>query len=100
MQDFILLMHNDAKTNVENTLLDAWSRYIETLQMKGVFQGGSSIGSGICKNALGSSKTITSHLVGYIRIQVENLAHEEELLQGNPVFEAEGTVEIRELYKE
>jgi hypothetical protein len=40
---------------------------------------------------------ITGHLSGYVRIQAESLSHAKTLVQGNPVFEAGGTVEIREL---
>jgi hypothetical protein len=35
--------------------------------------------------------------VGFIKVQAESLDHARELLKGNPVFEAGGTVEIREL---
>ena len=97
MPDFILFMHNDLGNTKRQGESLAWSQYIEKLQAKGVFQGGSSIGSGVCKNVSGSKTNITSHLVGYIRIQANSMRHVEELLVGNPVFEAGGTVEIREL---
>ncbi len=97
MPDFIVFMHNDCIVHETQNPTAAWSRYINSLQAKGVFQGGSSIGPGICKNTSGSTKSITRCLAGYIRIQAESLSHAEDLLQGNPVFEAGGTVEIREL---
>jgi len=97
MLDFMLFMHDDAKSNQTKDASDAWRLYIESLKTKGVFQGGSSIGTGICKNSAGSNKTITSQLVGYIRIRADSLKQAEEILSGNPVFEAGGTVEIREL---
>lgn len=40
---------------------------------------------------------ITAHLSGYIRVQAESLEAAKALLDGNPTFEAGGTVEIREL---
>jgi len=40
---------------------------------------------------------ITVYLSGYIRIQADNMSHARKLLEGNPMFEAGGTVEIREL---
>ncbi len=92
-------MHDDAGTDEKEAGEDAWSHYIELLQAKGVFQGGSSLGSGACKNKSGTTKNITSCLVGYIRIHADSQSHAEELLRGNPVFEAGGTVEIRELLK-
>ncbi|MGB0910001.1 MAG: hypothetical protein ACPGYT_06535 [Nitrospirales bacterium] len=100
MSDFILFMHGDAETDEKETRVDVWNRYIASLQAKGVFQGGSSIGAGICKNTSGSTKNITSHLVGYIRIRADSMSHAEACLPGNPVFEAGGTVEIRELPEE
>ena len=39
-------------------------------------------------------------LSGYIKIQANSLSHAQELVIGNPVFEAGGTVEIRELPKD
>jgi hypothetical protein len=36
-------------------------------------------------------------LAGYIRVRADNLDEAKSLLAGNPVFEAGGTVEIREL---
>ena len=41
--------------------------------------------------------TITGHLAGYIRVNADSLEQAKALLAGNPVFEAGGTVEIREL---
>lgn len=43
MRDFILLMHDDA--NAE-TSAEMWSSYLSFLRGRGVFEGGSSIGSG------------------------------------------------------
>ena len=40
---------------------------------------------------------MTAHLTGYIRVRAESLDQAKSLLAGNPLFEAGGTVEIREL---
>jgi len=40
---------------------------------------------------------LTAHLSGFIRIAASSLDDALKLLAGNPVFEAGGTVEIREL---
>ena len=45
----------------------------------------------------GRHQALRPHLSGYIRVQAETLEAAKKLLEGNPVFEAGGTVEIREL---
>ncbi len=90
MTEYLFLMHDDAETD------DAgWGPYIRTLQQGGFFEGGSVIGDGICARKQGASASITAHLAGYVN--AVNLEHAKSLLAGNPVFEAGGTVEIREL---
>ena len=92
MAEYIFLMHDDAEADVE-----AWQWYIGELQQRGVFEGGSAIGDGICVRKRDTSPSITAHLTGYIRVSAENLEQARSLLTGNPLFEAGGTVEIREL---
>ncbi len=98
MRDYILLMHNDAPERSGNRP-DQWTAYFAKLNQAGAFQGGSAIGDGICVSKSPAARGITQHLSGYIQIQAESLSHARELLIGNPVFEAGGTVEIRELPK-
>jgi hypothetical protein len=76
---------------------DDWGPYIGRLQASGNFQGGSAIGTGVCARKSGAAPAITGHLVGFIRVGADSLDHARTLLVGNPVFEAGGTVEIREL---
>ena len=95
MNDYLILMHNDSGT----TNPDDWNTYFSQLNKLGVFQGGSSIGGGACISKTDNSKPITGHLSGYIRIEAGDLEHAKELIKGNPVFEAGGTIEIRELLK-
>jgi len=97
MPDYLLLMHDDARDSGSEPTGDGWSRYIEALQASGNFQGGSAIGDGVCARKAGAAPRITRHLSGFIRVGAENLDHARSLLVGNPVFEAGGTVEIREL---
>ena len=113
MNDFLLLMHNDA---IDSQLANdgkAWEDYFTLLQQSGSFAGGSEIGAGRCfrkevpqygEMQLGSAKLQTvspqassDHLTGFIRLRVESMAAAEAFLSGNPVYEAGGTVEIREL---
>jgi hypothetical protein len=94
MSDYILFMHNDGSN--ESTSLD-WTPYLARLRSAEVFQGGSAIGAGKCVRRSGPVPKISERIVGFIRIEARDLDHVRELLIGNPVFEAGGTVEIREL---
>jgi len=98
MNDYIFFMHNVAPDRAGDRG-DAWSAYFAKLRQAGAFQGGSAIGDGICASRSSSTRGITQHLSGYIRIQAESLDRARELVIGNPVFESGGTVEIRELPK-
>lgn len=94
MPDFILLMHDDACDAVSEAL---WPGYFETLRKHGAFEGGSAIGGGVSIRKDGLAGAVSSHLSGFIRVSAEDLAAARGLVAGNPVFEAGGTVEIREL---
>jgi len=95
MIDFMLLMHDDA--DPEARAAHDWAPYFEMLRASGHFQGGSSIGDGVCVNKAGRPVAVGRHLVGYIRIRARDLEEARALLHGNPIFEAGGTVEVREL---
>jgi hypothetical protein len=92
MAEYILLMHNDALDDEK-----AWEPYIQRLKQTGCFEGGSAIGDGVCARKSGATPSVTAHLTGYIRINADSLAQAKSMLTGNPLFEAGGTVEIREL---
>jgi hypothetical protein len=94
MSDYILFMHNDGSN--ESTSLD-WNSHLARLRSAGVFQGGSAIGAGECMRRSGPVPKISERIGGFIRIEARDLDHVRELLIGNPVFEAGGTVEVREL---
>lgn len=97
MTDYIFFMHNDGQDKGEANDDAAWEEYFAMLRASGRFSGGSAIGSGVCVSTSGQSKNITLHLSGYIRVQAEDLEDAKKLLEGNPVLESGGTVEIREL---
>jgi hypothetical protein len=97
MTEYILLMHNDAKTEVIDTDEDDWVPYLQKLKDGGYFRGGSAIGDGECARKSGTIPPISKHLSGFIRVEAESLSQARSLLAGNPTFEAGGTVEIREL---
>lgn len=93
MADYLFLMHDDSVDDGD------WGPYLERLQRAGKFRGGSVIGPGVCVRKPGRPPKVTEHIVGFIRVEVANLAEARKLLAGNPVYENGGTVEIRELPK-
>jgi hypothetical protein len=94
MTDYILLHHDDATQPSDPA---AWGPYLAKLRATGSFEGGSSIGPGTCVRKGGTAQPITASVVGYLRVRAENIVAARAFLDGNPVFEAGGTVEIREL---
>jgi hypothetical protein len=90
----MFLMHDDAPPGTAD---NGWEDYFKRLRESGAFEGGSSIDGGICVRKDGASRPIAKHLTGYIRVTAKNLADAKQLLAGNPVYEAGGTVEVREL---
>ena len=94
MADYMLLMHDD---EADTGISQDWGAYLEKLRSAGVLRGGSAIGPGICVRRRGVAPGITAHLTGFIRVDARDIDHLRELLTGNPMLEAGGTVEIREL---
>jgi hypothetical protein len=92
MADYILLMHDDA-VGPES----GWDLYLAKLRQSGAFEGGSAVGGGACFRKTGPAPGISAQINGYIRVQADDLAQAQGFLQGNPCYEAGGTVEIREL---
>ncbi len=97
MNDYLLLMHDDAPAEARQQHEASWPAYLASLRASGRFEGGSAIGGGICANKNGVAGEITEKLVGYLKVRAESLDAARKFLPGNPVFEAGGTVEIREL---
>lgn len=94
MAEFMLLMHGDT-TSPESD--EAWGAYFGRLHASGTFKGGSSIGVGETCRKSGTAAPISANLMGYIKVEANDLAAARGWLDGNPVYEAGGTVEIREL---
>lgn len=98
MNDYMFFMHDDVPPGADASRDEAWGRYFAKLRASGRFEGGSAVGpGGECVTKAGSTQPVTRHLTGYIRVQAESLDAAKLLVEGNPVFEAGGTVEIREL---
>jgi hypothetical protein len=95
MNEYILFMHAGAPATSDAG--DKWVAYLSKLRAARAFDGGSAIGGGVSMSKSEPVAPITEHITGYIRIQAESLESARELVMGNPVYEAGGTVEIREL---
>ena len=94
MPDYIVFMHTDT---VEDHAVPDWGAYLDSLRSVGALRGGSAIGPGLCLRRTGPIPDTTKHLAGFIRIEARDTEHARALMEGNPVLEAGGTVEIREL---
>jgi len=97
MNEYILFMHDDVLESAIANDDTRWERYMEELQASGQFDGGSSIGHGAVfkKNCISQLTPLT--VSGYLRVRAENMDAARKFLSGNPIFEAGGSVEIREL---
>jgi hypothetical protein len=96
MTEFLILMHDDASRDPDPA---SWGAYLDRLRELGVFDGGSGIGAGDSFRKGGRPAPVSVQITGYIRVRAEDLRDAQSLIQGNPVFEAGGTVEIRALPK-
>lgn len=98
MNEYILLMHQDAPDTQAADDPERWGQYLTRLRSTGQFDGGSAIGPGerVCKGQPGQA--VTGGPSGFIRVRADSLqAAKAQFLAGNPVYEAGGTVEVREL---
>ena len=100
MNEYILLMLNDATDKLAADDGAHWGEYIAGLRQSGQFDGGSSIGMGERFRKGQSPQPANPELTGFIRVRAENLEDAKRFLVGNPNYEAGGTVEIRELPRE
>jgi hypothetical protein len=97
MNEYILLMHGDAKDRAPAEDGVKWGEYIAMLRRSGQFDGGSSMGTGERMKKGEAITSASTGLTGYIRLRAASLEEARRFLIGNPVYEAGGTVEIREL---
>ena len=68
MKDYVLFMHNDAPDGGKPRPPAEWSAYFDKLNAEHLFEGGGSVGGGICMNRDGSIPEISSRIFGFIRI--------------------------------
>jgi hypothetical protein len=81
MNDYILLMYNDVPEGRRRPSHE-WPTYFAKLREVAAFQGGSSIGGGLCVRKGGVAPDITGHLGGYIRIRAVDLEAARALVAG------------------
>ena len=94
MAAFIILMHGDAPRQSDPA---AWDAYFRRLRDLGVFDGGSAVGAGATHRQGADPAPVSEQITGYIRVRADSLEQARALIEGNPVFDAGGTVEIRAL---
>ena len=97
MNDYILLMFNDATDRATADDPKRWQSYLTELRGSGQFGGGSAIGSGERLRKGQAPQPASDDLDGFIRISAESIKEAKRFLDGNPVYEGGGTVDIREL---
>lgn len=97
MKDFILFMYDDAIDKTQANDDEKWGVYFSKLRTSGRFDGGSSIGQGTKFRKNHHELPSGTDMTGFIRIRAGDMDGAKGFLCGNPIFEAGGTVEIREL---
>lgn len=95
MNDYLFLTHRLPQGSSAPS--GAWAPYLDRLRRTGHFSGGSAIGGGLSVSRSGVTSDTTSHLTGYIRISAHSIEDACKLLEGHPVIDAGGTIEVREL---
>ena len=97
MTEFILFMHDDAVDTAIASDGNRWAQYMASLRASGRFDGGSSVGTGTVFRKGRADTAAETVISGYLRVRAESADAARRFLVGNPVYEAGGTVEIREL---
>ena len=93
MAEFIVLMKGAGQS-----IAGDWVTYIETLRKSGLFRGGSSLGNGVSiANKVDSGEPVVT---GFMRFEADSINDVRVLLEGNPLYEAGGDIELLELIKD
>ena len=77
-----------------------WNTYLAQLRRTGLFDGGSSVGPGEAHKKNEPLRPVRRQLDGFIRVRAASRDDAKTFLAGNPVYEAGGTVEIFELWRD
>lgn len=95
--EYLVLMHDDVPPGGAEGA--AWEGYLTKLHASGAFEGGSSIGRGVCVRKHGDPHAPLG-VTGFLRVRAESLEAALRFVDGNPDFESGGTVEVRELLRD
>ncbi len=87
MPNFVMVMMGSAAEG-------DWGAYIDRLIASGKFLGGSSLGNGVSVTKGGDDPKCT--VTGYMRFSAQSLEEVRRLVEGNPLYEAGGRVELLE----
>lgn len=97
MNEYLLLMHDDATDPAVAQDGGRWGHYLAGLRADAGFDGGSTMGAGRVHRQRATPAPVSAALTGFLRVRADSLQDAERFLAGNPVYEGGGTVEIREL---
>lgn len=97
MKQFLLLMHRDFVNKKVAEDPAGWGDYLKKLRGTGQFEGGSELANGEVFRKDGAPAAMTSSVDGFIQIRAESLNDLRALIEGNPVYEAGGSIEVREM---
>lgn len=100
MPEFIVFMHNDVVDRELANAAERWESYLTQLRASGRFNGGSSIGRGLSLKKGLQPVPSGNEIEGFIRVEATSPEEAAKVLEGNPNYEAGGTVEIRELLQD
>jgi hypothetical protein len=100
VNEYLLLMHGDSRDPELAGNGELWASYLGRLRASGRFDGGSSIGTGAIYGKGREPVAVTNGVSGFLRIRAASLDEASSFLAGNPVFEAGGTIELRELLRD
>lgn len=100
MPEFVILMRSDVENRAKADDGPAWGEYMSKLRRSGALQGGSSIGRGLAFRKGSSPQQAELSIEGYIKVQAASLEDAQRFVEGNPNYEAGGTIEIRVLPSE
>lgn len=93
MAEFMVLMKGDGRSTTGD-----WAGYIDKLRKTEHFRGGSSLGNGIAISDRTDAENCT--VTGFMRFDAETIEEVRSLLDGNPLYDAGGNIEVLELIKD
>lgn len=110
MASFLYIFRGGAEmtsADAQQQNMQKWSAWIADLGKKGHFKGGEPLDSHAAKVLSGKGKSVTDgpyaeakdRVGGYLIVDANDLSHATELARGCPIFENDGTVEVRTILK-